>query len=154
MGKFRFSIDRGGTFTDVYTECPNGEVEVLKLLSEDPAYKDAPTEAIRRIIQEVSYFWIQLLSSVVKYRTYTFRVFGLQFKQHIMIFLNELFIKTELFKEFLWRYFGRSKSIVFVVNKILKSSKLVNLTDFLTGVATGADPTAVQSSDKEFRENP
>ena len=50
---FRFSIDRGGTFTDVYAECPNGEVEVLKLLSEDPAYKDAPTEAIRRILQKV-----------------------------------------------------------------------------------------------------
>ena len=52
---FRFSIDRGGTFTDVYAECPNGEVEVLKLLSEDPAYKDAPTEAIRRILQKVSH---------------------------------------------------------------------------------------------------
>ena len=24
--KFRFAIDRGGTFTDVYSECPNGEV--------------------------------------------------------------------------------------------------------------------------------
>ena len=53
MNNFRFSIDRGGTFTDVYAECPNGEVEVLKLLSEDPAYKDAPTEAIRRILQQV-----------------------------------------------------------------------------------------------------
>ena len=53
MQKFRFSIDRGGTFTDVYAECPNGEVEVLKLLSEDPAYPDAPTEAIRRIMQQV-----------------------------------------------------------------------------------------------------
>lgn len=52
MNNFRFSIDRGGTFTDVYAECPNGEVEVLKLLSEDPAYKDAPTEAIRRILQK------------------------------------------------------------------------------------------------------
>lgn len=52
MNNFRFSIDRGGTFTDVYAECPNGEVEVLKLLSEDPAYPDAPTEAIRRILQQ------------------------------------------------------------------------------------------------------
>ena len=47
---FRFSIDRGGTFTDVYAECPNGDVVVLKLLSEDPAYPDAPTEAIRSIL--------------------------------------------------------------------------------------------------------
>lgn len=53
MTKFRFSIDRGGTFTDVYAECPDGEVEVLKLLSEDPAYSYAPTEAIRRILQKV-----------------------------------------------------------------------------------------------------
>ena len=52
---FRFSIDRGGTFTDVYAECPNGETEVLKLLSEDPAYPDAPTEAIRRILEKVRY---------------------------------------------------------------------------------------------------
>lgn len=54
MGKFSFSIDRGGTFTDVYAKCPDGNVEVLKLLSEDPAYPDAPTEAIRRIIEQVS----------------------------------------------------------------------------------------------------
>ena len=53
--KFRFSIDRGGTFTDVYAECPGGKIRVMKLLSEDPAnYPDAPREAIRRIIGEVS----------------------------------------------------------------------------------------------------
>lgn len=41
---FRFSIDRGGTFTDVYAEVahPGGRTSfrVLKLLSEDPAYVD------------------------------------------------------------------------------------------------------------------
>ena len=53
-GTFRFSIDRGGTFTDVYAECPGGKVRVMKLLSEDPLnYRDAPTEAIRRILEEV-----------------------------------------------------------------------------------------------------
>jgi len=52
---FKFSIDRGGTFTDVYSECPDGSVKVMKLLSEDPEnYPDAPREAIRRIMQEVS----------------------------------------------------------------------------------------------------
>lgn len=53
---FRFSIDRGGTFTDIYAEVP-GEpgVRILKLLSENPQqYPDAPLEGIRRIIQEVS----------------------------------------------------------------------------------------------------
>ena len=57
---FRFSIDRGGTFTDVYAECPGGKVRVLKLLSDDPQnYCDAPTEAIRRILEEVR--WSVLL---------------------------------------------------------------------------------------------
>ncbi|KAM7071315.1 LOW QUALITY PROTEIN: 5-oxoprolinase [Acridotheres tristis] len=49
---FQFAIDRGGTFTDVFARCPGGRVRVLKLLSEDPAYRDAPTEGIRRILQE------------------------------------------------------------------------------------------------------
>ena len=57
---FRFSIDRGGTFTDVYAECPDGSSRVMKLLSEDPDnYEDAPREAIRRILQEVSFFAIK-----------------------------------------------------------------------------------------------
>ena len=52
--KFVFGIDRGGTFTDVWSRTPSGRVQVLKLLSEDPQnYEDAPTEAIRRIIQQV-----------------------------------------------------------------------------------------------------
>jgi 5-oxoprolinase (ATP-hydrolysing) len=56
--RFRFAIDRGGTFTDVYCETVNatdGRVVkkiVAKLLSEDPSnYKDAPTEGIRRILE-------------------------------------------------------------------------------------------------------
>jgi len=53
-GKFRFAIDRGGTFTDVWARCPNGKTCVMKLLSEDPAnYPDAPREGIRRILQQV-----------------------------------------------------------------------------------------------------
>ena len=43
------AIDRGGTFTDVLGEC-NGERVMLKLLSVDSHYADAPTEAIRRLI--------------------------------------------------------------------------------------------------------
>lgn len=54
--KFSFAIDRGGTFTDVYSECPNGEVRVMKLLSVDPAYPDAPREGIRRILEQVKVF--------------------------------------------------------------------------------------------------
>ncbi|KAM6412713.1 LOW QUALITY PROTEIN: 5-oxoprolinase [Pluvialis apricaria] len=50
---FQFAIDRGGTFTDVFARCPGRPaVRVLKLLSEDPGYRDAPTEGIRRILQE------------------------------------------------------------------------------------------------------
>lgn len=50
---FRFSIDRGGTFTDVYAEVPGVKgFRVLKLLSEDPDnYRDAPREGVRRILE-------------------------------------------------------------------------------------------------------
>ena len=48
MGRLGFSVDRGGTFTDVCVFRADGSTRVLKLLSEDPAnYADAPTEAIR-----------------------------------------------------------------------------------------------------------
>jgi 5-oxoprolinase (ATP-hydrolysing) len=51
---FRFSIDRGGTFTDIYAEVPGKSgYRVLKLLSENPdRYDDAPLEGIRRILKE------------------------------------------------------------------------------------------------------
>jgi len=56
-GKFKFSIDRGGTFTDIYAKCPNGKVHVMKLLSVDPTnYSDAPREGIRRILEAVNIF--------------------------------------------------------------------------------------------------
>ena len=54
--RFRFSIDRGGTFTDVYAEIP-GEpgFRVVKLLSEDPRhYADGPREGIRRILEDAA----------------------------------------------------------------------------------------------------
>lgn len=57
-GKFKFSIDRGGTFTDIYAKCPNGKVHVMKLLSVDPInYSDAPREGIRRILETVKIFY-------------------------------------------------------------------------------------------------
>ena len=53
--KFHFCIDRGGTFTDVHCILPTGEHVVRKLLSEDPShYSDAPTEGIRRVLNEFS----------------------------------------------------------------------------------------------------
>lgn len=54
-GKYSFAIDRGGTFTDILCIGPENEIKTMKLLSEDPQnYKDAPTEGIRRILQNVS----------------------------------------------------------------------------------------------------
>ncbi|XP_020575589.1 5-oxoprolinase [Phalaenopsis equestris] len=52
--KFKFCIDRGGTFTDIYAEVPGrNDCCVMKLLSVDPAnYEDAPIEGIRRILEE------------------------------------------------------------------------------------------------------
>ncbi|KAF4982247.1 hypothetical protein FZEAL_2131 [Fusarium zealandicum] len=51
----RIAIDRGGTFTDVHASVPGRDDMILKLLSEDPSnYKDAPTEGIRRILEQVT----------------------------------------------------------------------------------------------------
>ena len=53
------SIDRGGTFTDVYAQCNDHEV-VIKLLSEDPAnYPDAPREGIKRVINKLKSYGVK-----------------------------------------------------------------------------------------------
>ncbi len=47
----QFSIDRGGTFTDVVARRPDGTLAQLKLLSESPAqYEDAAVEGVRRLL--------------------------------------------------------------------------------------------------------
>ena len=46
-----FAIDRGGTFTDVVARSSDGQVQIEKLLSENPGhYDDAALEAIRRVL--------------------------------------------------------------------------------------------------------
>ncbi|PWY72271.1 hypothetical protein BO70DRAFT_115261 [Aspergillus heteromorphus CBS 117.55] len=46
------SIDRGGTFTDCICKVPGEEDIVVKFLSVDPKnYDDAPTEAIRKVLE-------------------------------------------------------------------------------------------------------
>ncbi|KAI6186027.1 Hydant-A-N domain-containing protein [Aphelenchoides besseyi] len=48
-----FGIDCGGTFTNVFVIYPeDNKTKTFKLLSEDRNYKDAPTETIRRILNE------------------------------------------------------------------------------------------------------
>jgi 5-oxoprolinase (ATP-hydrolysing) len=49
-GKWQFYIDRGGTFTDVVAEAPDGTLTSLKLLSEHGGYDDAALEGIRRCL--------------------------------------------------------------------------------------------------------
>ena len=50
-GRWRFWIDRGGTFTDVVARRPDGSLSALKLLSEDRGrYRDAAVEGIRRLL--------------------------------------------------------------------------------------------------------
>lgn len=51
MKKWRFAVDRGGTFTDVVGVDPAGEFHYLKLLSSSPEYKDASIEGIRRLLK-------------------------------------------------------------------------------------------------------
>ncbi|MFN3726091.1 MAG: hydantoinase B/oxoprolinase family protein [Allosphingosinicella sp.] len=48
-----FSIDRGGTFTDIVAQAPDGRRHVRKLLSDNPGqYDDAATAGIRAILAE------------------------------------------------------------------------------------------------------
>lgn len=48
------AIDRGGTFCDVIAKVGGRDDIIFKLLSEDPNnYPDAPTEAIRRVLETV-----------------------------------------------------------------------------------------------------
>jgi 5-oxoprolinase (ATP-hydrolysing) len=49
-GAWRFYVDRGGTFTDIVAESPDGALSSLKLLSQDPRYDDAALEGIRRCL--------------------------------------------------------------------------------------------------------
>lgn len=55
--KFEFSVDRGGTFTDIFCVLYSDDgtmtgVDRTKLLSEDPHYDDSVSEGIRRIISK------------------------------------------------------------------------------------------------------
>jgi 5-oxoprolinase (ATP-hydrolysing) len=48
-----FSIDRGGTFTDIVARTPDGRLLTAKLLSDNPEqYDDAAVEGIRRLMAE------------------------------------------------------------------------------------------------------
>jgi 5-oxoprolinase (ATP-hydrolysing) len=48
---WRFWIDRGGTFTDIVAERPDGEIVAHKLLSENPErYADAAVQGIRTLL--------------------------------------------------------------------------------------------------------
>src|SRR3954467_12702031 len=48
-----FSIDRGGTFTDIVAHAPDGRLLTAKLLSDNPEqYEDAAVGGIRRLTAE------------------------------------------------------------------------------------------------------
>ncbi len=47
---WRFYIDRGGTFTDIVAQAPDGTLSSLKLLSQDARSDDAALEGIRRFL--------------------------------------------------------------------------------------------------------
>jgi 5-oxoprolinase (ATP-hydrolysing) len=52
-GSWAFSIDRGGTFTDIVARAPDGRLLTAKLLSDNPGqYDDAAVEGIRRLTAE------------------------------------------------------------------------------------------------------
>ncbi len=48
---WQFWIDRGGTFTDIVARSPEGGIQTLKLLSENPEqYKDAAVQGVRQVL--------------------------------------------------------------------------------------------------------
>ena len=49
-GRWRFAVDRGGTFTDVIGVSPDGDLHAVKVLSDAPAFDDAGIEGIRRVL--------------------------------------------------------------------------------------------------------
>jgi 5-oxoprolinase (ATP-hydrolysing) len=50
-GQWQFWIDRGGTFTDIVAQRPDGQLVLHKLLSENPErYPDAPLQGIRDLL--------------------------------------------------------------------------------------------------------
>ncbi|UCG77717.1 MAG: hydantoinase B/oxoprolinase family protein, partial [Nitrospirota bacterium] len=49
--KWRFAVDRGGTFTDVIGIDPDGKYHIQKLLSRSPEYRNASIEGIKRILK-------------------------------------------------------------------------------------------------------
>jgi 5-oxoprolinase (ATP-hydrolysing) len=52
-GSWAFSIDRGGTFTDIVARAPDERLLTAKLLSDNPEqYEDAAVEGIRRLVAE------------------------------------------------------------------------------------------------------
>ncbi|MDB5692164.1 MAG: 5-oxoprolinase [Alphaproteobacteria bacterium] len=52
-GRWSFSIDRGGTFTDVVARAPDGRLLNTKLLSDNPEhYDDAAVEGIGRLMRD------------------------------------------------------------------------------------------------------
>lgn len=48
--KWKFAVDRGGTFTDITGLDPAGTFHVLKLLSSSPEYDDSSIEGIRQVM--------------------------------------------------------------------------------------------------------
>ncbi|MDP8224783.1 MAG: hydantoinase B/oxoprolinase family protein [Candidatus Lernaella stagnicola] len=50
LTKWRFAVDRGGTFTDVLAIDPAGRLHSTKLLSESTEYDDAVIEGMRRVL--------------------------------------------------------------------------------------------------------
>jgi 5-oxoprolinase (ATP-hydrolysing) len=51
QGRWQFWIDRGGTFTDIVAQRPDGSLTIHKLLSENPdRYRDAPLQGIREVM--------------------------------------------------------------------------------------------------------
>lgn len=65
LSPWQFWIDRGGTFTDVVAQLPDGQLLCDKLLSENPAhYPDAAVEGIQRFLARFPHYQDVVISDV------------------------------------------------------------------------------------------
>ena len=99
--KYKFAIDRGGTFTDIWAKCPNGKVKVTKLLSVDPQnYPDAPREGIRRIIEQVTLSFRSTIKLVTLSFRSTIKLVTLSFRSTIKpVFIKQILNQNCMFKD-------------------------------------------------------
>ena len=88
--KWQFWVDRGGTFTDIIAKKPNGELESLKLLSENSKSYSDPIEKGIEIFFNKNNFWDNLFKQFKFFEDEKFSNKNLQNSFHIIDTVDQL----------------------------------------------------------------